>query len=79
MMPGVDPRQLAEAHRIGRNIKAVITIDYTEQKSTLEMSSDIPEAAALIPNMLSQFAEGLATQLQAFFAIRGEIIEKGKK
>jgi len=76
MMMGVDPQVLAKAREAGKNIRARITIDHKSNSAVLELSTTDPSSASLIPTMLNQFAEGLATQLQAFFAITGEIVEK---
>jgi len=76
---GIDPAKLAAVQQTSQNIKAKIVINYKEDSATIKLSSNDPQAAALIPGLLSQFVEGLATQLSSFFAIRGEISEIGKK
>lgn len=79
MMPGVDPQKLAQVQQVSQYIKGEIVIDYNESIVTIKMLSDNQQAVQIIPGLLSQFAEGLAVQLQSFFAIKGEIIEVGKK
>jgi len=79
MMPGIDPQKLAEVQQFSQYIKAEIVINYNDSTVTIKMSSDNLQAAQMVPGLLSQFAEGLAAQLQSFFAIKGEIIEVGKK
>jgi len=79
MMPGVDPQKLAQVQQVSQYIKGEIVIDYNDGTVTIKMLSDNQQAVQMIPGLLGQFAEGLAVQLQSFFAIKGEIIEVGKK
>ena len=79
MMPGVDPKKLATVQQVSKNIAATITVNYNEQVVTVELSSSDRHAAQMIPDLLGQFAQGLATQLQFFFAIKGEFVEIGEK
>jgi len=79
MFPGIDPKQLAAAKEAGQHIKAKITVNYTTNTAVIALASDVPQSAAIIPDMLNQFANGLAMQLQAFFAVQGELVEIGKK
>ena len=79
MIPGIDPQKLAQVQQTSRYIKGHIVINYTEGSVTIKMSSDNPQAKQMISTLLDQFAEGLAAQLQTFFAIEGEIEEIGKK
>ncbi len=80
MIPGlgVDPAQMAEVQKVSKHILGKIKVDYAANTVTIGLSSDITEAAGIIPNILSQFAGALATQLSSFFAIRGEIVEVNK-
>ena len=79
MLPGIDPQKLATVQKVSQNIRANIVINYKKNEATLGLTSADPEAAAMIPNLLDQFAGGLATQLKTFFQINGEIKEIGKK
>lgn len=79
MMPGVDPQKLAQVQQFSQYIKAEIVINYNVGTVTIKMFSDNQQSVQMIPGLLSQLAEGLAVQLQSFFAIQGEIIEVGKK
>lgn len=80
MLPGmgVDPTKMAEMQKVSQHIIGKITVDYKVRTVTIQMSSSVPEAVALIPELLSQFSGALATQLSSFFAIKGEIVEINK-
>ena len=78
MFPNVRPDQIAKVQEVSKHIKGEIRVVYKENTVYLKLSSDVVEAKKLIPGMMSQFAENLATQLSSFFAIEGEIIEVGK-
>jgi len=75
---GVDPAKIAEMQKISQYIDGVIRIDYATKTVALTLSSVNPEASDILPDLLSQLGGALATQLQAFFAIRGEIVEVNK-
>lgn len=75
---GVDPAKMAEMQKVSQHINGKIRVDYADKTITIGLSSVMPEAAVLIPDMLSQFAGALATQLSSFFAIKGEIVEVNK-
>ncbi len=70
---------MAVMQEVSKFIKGVIRVDYNNNTMQITFSSDMPNAQALIPNLLDQFSTALATQLSSFFAIKGEIIEVGKK
>ncbi len=78
-MMGLDPKQMAAMQEVSKDIKAVVRVDYNNNTMQVAFSSDMPNAQALLPNLLDQFSTALATQLSSFFAIKGEIIEIGKK
>jgi len=78
MFGGVDPAQLAKMQQVSKNVSGKILIDYPEGKVILTLSATDHEAAKIIPGLLEQFGGALSTQLGAFFAITGEIVEKGK-
>jgi len=75
----IDPRQLAVMQQRTHNIKALIKVDYLENAMTLILSTDDPEGASVIPQILEQFSQQLATQLSSFMAMEGKIIEHGKE
>lgn len=80
MMPiGVDPAKLAAVQQISRHVKAEIVADYNENVVSVKLSSENPQAALIVPDLIRQFAEGLAIQLKTYFDIKGELIEVGKK
>ena len=80
MLPGmgVDPAQVIEMQKVSQYITAELKIDYTEKSVVIKLDSDVAEAAALIPQLLSQFTDALAQQLNSFFAITCKIIEVNK-
>jgi len=80
MIPGmgVDPAKMAEMQKISQHINGVIRVDYEAKMVTLTLSSVVPEASALLPELVGQLGGALAQQLSAFFAIKGEIIEVNK-
>ncbi len=77
-MMGVNPAQLAEMQKTSQFIKAKVVVDYEEGSVKIGFHSENPEAVALIPSLLDQFTSALASQLSAYFAIDGELIEKNK-
>ncbi len=78
-MMGVDPKQMAAMQEVSKFIKGTIRVNYNDNTMQVAFSSEMPNAAALIPNLLDQFSTALAQQLSSFFSIQGEIIEVGKK
>lgn len=78
MMPTVDPQQLAKVQAVSKDISAKIVVNYKEYTVLLSMKSDVAEAKQLIPPLLEQFSNALATQLSSFFTIKGEMVEVGK-
>lgn len=77
MMP-VDPAQLAKIQETSCHLKGQIDVKYKDDMLCLTLSSEEPNAKMIIPNMLDQLANGLATQLSAFFKITGKITEIDK-
>jgi len=75
---GVDPQRIAEMQTVSKFIFAKIRVDYAVNTASVELSSAVPAAAALIPELLEQFAPSLAQQFATMFAIQGEIIEVNK-
>lgn len=81
MMPGlgIDPAKLLEVQNVSKYIRAVIRTNYKDKTVQLALSSEIPEAHALIPELLGQFSVALSQQLHGYFAIEGELVETGKE
>lgn len=79
MVLGINPEQLKKVQAVSQHISAVITANYNEQTVNLKLSADSPEAQGLVDNLIQQFADALAMQLSSFFAIKGELIDIGKK
>lgn len=79
VMPGmIDPQKLAEMQRVTQHIGGIIRVDYATKTMTVSLSSSVPEAATVIPSLLSQFADSLAQQFSTYLAIKGEIVEVNK-
>lgn len=78
MFGGIDPAKLQAMQQVSKNVTGKILINYPDSTVTLSLSTVDPEAAKIVPGLLEQFGTALATQLGAFFAIQGEIEEKGK-
>lgn len=78
IMGGVSPEQMAAVQAVSQYIKGVMTIDFAEESIHIVLDASTEEAKALVPGLLDQLTEALATQLKAFFAIEGKIIEKNK-
>lgn len=76
---GIDPEQLLKAQEVGKDVKGVIRVNYTESFVQLSFSSDTTGGKELIPELLEQFSIALAQQLSSVFGIKGEIIETGEK
>lgn len=74
----IDPTQLAAMQQKTRNIKALIKVDYPAKTLTLSLVTDDPEGIPMIPQILEQFSQQLATQLSSFMAMEGRIVEHGK-
>lgn len=81
MIPGmgVSPEQQAAMQKVSQHIKGEIRIDYAGCTVNLKLSSNNPEAVAIIPDLVGQLGQALAQQLAAFFAITGEIVELNKE
>lgn len=77
-MLGIDPKKLAEVQAVSKDIKGKIVVDFEENKIALHLLADTPEAQAMVHPLLNQFANALAQQLSAFFAIAGEIEQVGE-
>lgn len=75
---GLDPIKMAAMQEISQHINGVIRIDYAAKSITVTLSAVKPEAIEIIPDLVDQLGGALAQQLQAFFAIKGEIIEVNK-
>lgn len=75
----IDPQQLAAMQAKTKSIKAVIRIDYPDKSLKLSLNTDDPEGVPMIPQILTQFAQQLATQLYSFMMIEGRLVEHGKE
>lgn len=79
MVLGVDPAKLLEMQRVTKHISGIVRVDYATNTMTVSLSSPVPEAAAVIPSLLGQFADSLAVQFSTYLAIKGQIIEVNKQ
>lgn len=78
MIPGIDPKGLANVQRISSRINGTVIIDGKEGETVLRLSSTDKEAREAIPAMLEQFSKALADQLNMFFRIQGKIIMRNQ-
>lgn len=78
MTNNIDPKKMAEVQQTSSRINAEVRILHKEREIHLKLIPTDPESANFVKNFLPQFAETMATQLSAFFSIKGEIIDVGK-
>lgn len=79
MFPNVDPEQLRQAQIVGSKINCAVRIQYDKDTIQIMFHAVEPDAKTFIVRLLEQFGLSLAEQLSTFFAIKGEILETGKK
>lgn len=75
MFQGIDPEHIKQVQEVTRHIRSEVRVDKKEGKITLSLSTDNPDAAQTIPNMLEQFATGLCQQMYIMFAISSEWVD----
>ncbi len=73
---GPDPEMLLKAQTVGQYINCKATYNTVKGTIHLDFASDHAEGAALIPELVTQFVNAMATQLSSYFAIKGEIIKE---
>lgn len=73
----VDYGKLAILQQTTQHIKGQIRLLPKQGKLEVILSSEVQEAADVIPELLDNLAAQLATQLQSFMKIQGEIVEVG--
>ena len=74
-MKGLDKGKVAKVQEVGSKISGKITVDHLNDILTLEMDSEDPQAKLMIKNILSQFADQMASLLTMFFGIKGKIVD----
>ena len=79
MLENVDKEKMAEVQQTSSKINAEIRIMHEEHEIRLRLVPATPDSLSFVKTFLPQFAQTMASQLSAFFAIRGEIINVGKK
>jgi len=79
MVSGIDPQKMKEVQQASSRINAEIRILHEDHEIRLKLTPTTPEALSFVKTFLPQFAQTMASQLSAFFAIRGEIIDVSKK
>lgn len=77
MMP--DPKQLANVQLVTKDIKGTIICDYKTNTLTIRLATQDPSVTPIAHDLLEQLTQQLAMQLNAFFAIKGEITQVGDK
>ncbi len=78
MTSNIDPKKLAEVKNTSSRINAEIRIFHKTHEIHLKLTPTTPESTTFVKNFLPQFTETMATQLSAFFGIKGDIIDVGK-
>jgi len=78
MTSGIDPEKMAAVQKTSQLINAEVRILHKEHEIHLKLVPSSPESIKFVKTFLPQFAETMATQLSAFFNIKGEIIDVGK-
>ena len=78
MFPGMDPEKMKQVQQVSSQINAEMRIVYKENEMKLKLTPTTPESAAFVQKFLPSFAETITNQLEAFFNIKGEIIDVGK-
>ena len=78
MVNSLDPKKLAEVQQTSSRVNAEVRILHKEHEIRLKFRPTTPESMMFVKNFLPQFAETMASQLSAFFSIKGEIIDVGK-
>jgi len=79
MLGGLDQQKTAQVRQIASKVNAEIQIKHQEHEIILSLVPTTPEAQRFLEGFLPQFAEGIATQLSAFFGIKGKIVHIGRK
>jgi len=79
MMPSINPQDLQKVQEFSKHITGEIRVDYSDCSVKLTLKTNNEQSKIIIPNLLSQFSENLATQMSSFFAIDGEIVEVNKE
>jgi len=79
MTTNIDPKKMAEVQQTSSRINAEIRILHKEHEIHLKLTPTTPESMSFVKGFLPQFAETMANQLNAFFAIKGEIVDVGKE
>jgi hypothetical protein len=75
----IDNEQMKEGQQVSGLVNAEVKILHKEHEIHLKLTPTSPESEKFVKNFLSQFAETMATQLSAFFNIKGEIVDVGKE
>ena len=79
MVMAPDPKQLAALQQVTKNIRGEIICNYKENTLTIRLGTQEQTVVPVVHDLLEQLTQQLATQLQAFFAISGEITQVGEK
>ena len=79
MTGNIDPQKMAEVKQTSGKINAEIRILHEQHEIRLKLTPTSPESLKFVKTFLPQFAQTMANQLSAFFAIKGELIDVGKK
>jgi len=79
MFGNLDPQKVAQVQGVSKTINAEIRIHSSEHKLEILLRPTTVESATFVLKFLPNFAENIATQLNTFFGITGEIVDVSKK
>ena len=78
MFGNMDPEKMKEVQRTSGLIRGEIRIDHKLQSINIAFNTKDEDAIKMLKKLIPSFAEALATQLGAFFNIKGEIVDVNK-
>jgi len=68
-------KQMAAIKQITQSVKAVITVNYADDSFIMQFTTKDEQTKSVVTQLLKMFSDQTATQLSAFFGIKGELIE----
>lgn len=79
MFGNMDQEKMKEVQRTSGLIRGEIRIDHKLQSINIAFFTRDEDAKKMLKKLIPSFSEALATQLGAFFNIKGEIIDVNKE
>lgn len=72
-MMGVDTKQLAAAKEIGKHVEARIVRNSAEGSFSVTFVATDEQGKTYTADLVKKMSSGMATQLSAFFSMKGKI------